>query len=130
VVNEAFAEEKPLLKSLPLVPFNAVLKLERRVSHEGMVSVGGNLYSVPDTAGRSAATARKAGSRMSASTTRAPRDQYARRGAADSAARAGDQYRLAGVQRGIGAVALRQRLCGARVAKWPIFPIANGGPGE
>jgi hypothetical protein len=24
------------------------LKLERRVSHEGMVSVGGNLYSVPD----------------------------------------------------------------------------------
>jgi hypothetical protein len=25
-----------------------VLKLERRVSHEGMVSVGGNLYSVPD----------------------------------------------------------------------------------
>jgi hypothetical protein len=31
-----------------LVPFRAVLKLERRVSHEGMVSVGGNLYSVPD----------------------------------------------------------------------------------
>jgi len=30
------------------VPFSAVLKLERRVSHEGMVSVGGNLYSVPD----------------------------------------------------------------------------------
>lgn len=26
-----------------------MLKLERRVSHEGMVSVGGNLYSVPDT---------------------------------------------------------------------------------
>ena len=26
----------------------AVLHLERRVSHEGMVSVGGNLYSVPD----------------------------------------------------------------------------------
>jgi transposase len=48
VVNEAFAEEKPLLQALPLVPFCAVLKLERRVSHEGMVSVGGNLYSVPD----------------------------------------------------------------------------------
>jgi transposase len=46
VVNEAFAEEK--LQSLPLVPFSAVLKLERRVSHEGMVSVGGNFYSVPD----------------------------------------------------------------------------------
>jgi transposase len=48
VVNEAFAEEKLLLQALPLVPFSAVLKLERRVSHEGMVSVGGNLYSVPD----------------------------------------------------------------------------------
>ena len=48
VVNEAFAEEKPTLQPLPLVPFGAVLKLERRVSHEGMVSVGGNLYSVPD----------------------------------------------------------------------------------
>jgi transposase len=48
VINEAFAEEKPHLKTLPLVPFRSVLKLERRVSHEGMVSVGGNLYSVPD----------------------------------------------------------------------------------
>jgi hypothetical protein len=48
VVNEAFAEEKPHLKILPLAPFRSVLKLERRVSHEGMVSVGGNLYSVPD----------------------------------------------------------------------------------
>jgi transposase len=46
VVSEAFAEEK--LQPLPLVPFCTVLKLERRVSHEGMVSVGGNLYSVPD----------------------------------------------------------------------------------
>jgi hypothetical protein len=46
VVNEAFAEEK--LQPLPAIPFCAVLKLERRVSHEGMVSVGGNLYSVPD----------------------------------------------------------------------------------
>jgi len=48
VVNETFAEEKPHLKSLPLAPFRSVLKLERRVSHEGMVSIGGNLYSVPD----------------------------------------------------------------------------------
>src|SRR4029078_2380950 len=48
VVNEAFAEEKGHLKMLPLAPFGSVLKLERRVSHEGMVSVGGNLYSVPD----------------------------------------------------------------------------------
>ncbi len=48
VVAEAFAEEKPSLKPLPAGPFRAVLKLERRVSHEGLVSVGGNLYSVPD----------------------------------------------------------------------------------
>jgi transposase len=52
VVNEAFAEEKQVLQPLPLVPYRAVLKLERRVSHEGMVSVGGNLYSVPDTTRR------------------------------------------------------------------------------
>lgn len=49
IVAEHFAEEKPALVPLPLVPFRSVLKLERRVSHEGMVSVGGNLYSVPDT---------------------------------------------------------------------------------
>ena len=52
VVNEAFADEKPHLKPLPLAPYRAVLKLERRVSHEGMVSVAGNLYSVPDTTRR------------------------------------------------------------------------------
>ena len=52
VVNEAFAEEKPALKALPATPYRTVLKLERRVSHEGMVSVGGNLYSVPDTTRR------------------------------------------------------------------------------
>jgi hypothetical protein len=48
VVNEAFAVEKPRLGALPRASFRSVLKLERRVSHEGMVSVGGNLYSVPD----------------------------------------------------------------------------------
>jgi transposase len=52
VVNEAFADEKPALKPLPLAPYQTVLKLERRVSHEGMVSIGGNLYSVPDTTRR------------------------------------------------------------------------------
>jgi len=52
VVHEAFAEEKVALKPLPLLPYQAVLKLERRVSHEGMVSVAGNLYSVPDTTRR------------------------------------------------------------------------------
>jgi hypothetical protein len=48
VVVEHFAEERPSLKPLPAGPLNAVLRLERRISHEGMVSVGGNLYSVPD----------------------------------------------------------------------------------
>ena len=52
VVNEAFAEEKASLKALPTVPYRAVLRLERRASHEGIVSVGGNLYSVPDTTRR------------------------------------------------------------------------------
>ncbi len=48
VVNEAFAEERAYLRPLPLAPFRSVLKLERRISREGMVSVGGNAYSVPD----------------------------------------------------------------------------------
>ena len=52
IVNEAFAEEKPSLQTLPSAPYRAVLRLERRASHEGMVSVGGNLYSVPDTTRR------------------------------------------------------------------------------
>src|SRR4051794_27447540 len=52
VVNEAFAEERGALKPLPLAAYQAVLRLERRLSHEGMVCVGGNLYSVPDTTRR------------------------------------------------------------------------------
>jgi transposase len=48
VVNEAFAEERQHLRPLPLAPFRSVLKLERRISREGMISVGGNAYSVPD----------------------------------------------------------------------------------
>jgi transposase/DNA replication protein DnaC len=52
VVDEAFAEEKPHLQPLPPVPFRSVLRLERRVSHDGMVSVGGSFYSVPDTTRR------------------------------------------------------------------------------
>ncbi len=50
VVSEAFTEEQSSLIVLPKRHYDAVLTLERRVSHEGMVSVGGNLYSVPDTA--------------------------------------------------------------------------------
>jgi len=52
VVNEAFAEERAHLRPLPLAPFRAVLRLERRVSRDGMVSVGGNFYSVPDATRR------------------------------------------------------------------------------
>lgn len=50
VVEDAFAEELPHLKPSPAIPYEAVLTIERRVSKDGMVSVGGNLYSVPDTA--------------------------------------------------------------------------------
>jgi hypothetical protein len=40
------------LLPLPAGPFQAVLRLERRITRDGMVSVGGNLYSVPDGARR------------------------------------------------------------------------------
>jgi transposase len=52
VVAEHFAEERPKLQPLPAGPFQAVLRLERRISRDGMVSVGGNFYSVPNTARR------------------------------------------------------------------------------
>jgi hypothetical protein len=48
VVAEHLAEERVSLLALPVGAFNDTLKLERRISHEGMVSVGGNRYSVPD----------------------------------------------------------------------------------
>ncbi len=54
VVVEHFAEEKEHLKPLPAGPFTSVLALERRVTRDGMVSVGGNLYSVPDSTRRRA----------------------------------------------------------------------------
>ncbi|VVE85926.1 integrase [Pandoraea sputorum] len=40
-------EERPTLQALPAGTFNGVIRLERRMSHEGLVSVGGNYYSVP-----------------------------------------------------------------------------------
>lgn len=52
VVDEAFAEERLQLRPLPPGPFRSVLKLERRISRDGMVSVGGNFYSVPDATRR------------------------------------------------------------------------------
>lgn len=48
IVAEAFADEQPELQRLPEHRFDAVLKLERRVSHDGFVAIGGNYYSVPD----------------------------------------------------------------------------------
>ncbi len=48
VVETAFAEEREHLHPLPARPYDAVLTVERRVSHDGMVSVSGNRYSVPD----------------------------------------------------------------------------------
>lgn len=48
IVSEAFAAERPELQPLPALPFDALLTLERRVSHDGLVSIGGNYYSVPD----------------------------------------------------------------------------------
>ena len=52
VVSEHFAEERPRLQPLPAGAFQAVLRLERRITKDGMVSVDGNLYSVPDTTRR------------------------------------------------------------------------------
>lgn len=52
VVAEHFAEERPKLQQLPAGPFQAVLRLERRITRDGMVSVDGNLYSVPNSASR------------------------------------------------------------------------------
>ena len=48
IVAEHFDEEQSTLQSLPAGRFDAVLRVERRLSHEGCVSVGGNYYSVPD----------------------------------------------------------------------------------
>jgi transposase len=48
IVVEHFAEERPHLQALPSGPFNTVLTLDRRITRDGMVSIGGNLYSVPD----------------------------------------------------------------------------------
>ena len=52
VVSEHFAEERPSLQPLPAGPFQALLRLERRITKDGMVSIDGNLYSVPDTTRR------------------------------------------------------------------------------
>jgi hypothetical protein len=50
IVAEAFAEER--LQTLPAIPYSAAITVERRISRDGMVSVDGNLYSVPDSTRR------------------------------------------------------------------------------
>jgi transposase len=47
-VDEAFAEEREALTALPAHRYNTVLRLQRCLSRDGMVSVEGNEYSVPD----------------------------------------------------------------------------------
>ena len=49
MVEESFAEKRAHSVRLPVLAYDAVLTVERRISHEGMVSIGGNRYSVPDT---------------------------------------------------------------------------------
>ena len=43
IVDEHFAEETRYLLALPAHPYRAVLTVERRISQEGMVAVGGKL---------------------------------------------------------------------------------------
>src|ERR1700750_2563494 len=52
VVAEHFAEECPALQPLTAGAFQAVLRLERRITRDGMVSLDGNLYSVPNSTRR------------------------------------------------------------------------------
>ena len=52
IVHEACLEERPSLQPLPALPLRTVLRLERRVTRDGMVSVDGNEYSVPDSTRR------------------------------------------------------------------------------
>lgn len=48
LIDQAFAAERSELQPLPAGPHRAALKLERRLSRDGVVSIAGNYYSVPD----------------------------------------------------------------------------------
>lgn len=52
IIQDAFLEEQASLGALPAGDFNDVLSMERRTTKDGMVSVDGNLYSVPNGTGR------------------------------------------------------------------------------
>jgi transposase len=47
-VAEALAEEQPFLQPMPGSRFGPLVIMRRRVSNDGMISVNGNFYSVPD----------------------------------------------------------------------------------
>jgi hypothetical protein len=47
-IDAAFAAEAPALQPSPALPFNAILALDRQISHDGMVAFNSNAYSVPD----------------------------------------------------------------------------------
>jgi len=48
LIDQAFATERGALQPLPAGPHRAALKLERRLSRDGVISIAGNYYSVPD----------------------------------------------------------------------------------
>lgn len=48
IVHEHFQEERASLQPLPAGIFDDILSSERRVTRDGMVSVDGNLYSIPN----------------------------------------------------------------------------------
>ncbi|ANJ86784.1 hypothetical protein MB84_31480 (plasmid) [Pandoraea oxalativorans] len=52
LVSQRFVEQRRTLQALPAPVFSAAIRLEPRVSHEGVVSVGGNASGVPERAHR------------------------------------------------------------------------------
>ena len=52
VASSAGARRIVTLQTPPAIPYSAAITVERRISRDGMVSVDGNLYSVPDSTRR------------------------------------------------------------------------------
>jgi hypothetical protein len=47
-ISSAFMAEQSSLAPSPALPFNTIMRLQRGISRDGMVSYNGNTYSVPD----------------------------------------------------------------------------------
>jgi transposase len=47
-IAQAFVSEQEALRTLPTLPFNTIVALERGISRDGMVQYNDNAYSVPD----------------------------------------------------------------------------------